>query len=140
MNCINNNERHPHKFFKVSGMVFIGIVTAIAFAFVFGYVVELLWNWLMPEIFGLKTITYWQGFGIVILCKIIFGGFGQFHKHHHGRHFDEHHRPWRKFKQYKRNGCWSHSEWSYFEKFWDEEGKTAFENYIKRMESNEKKQ
>lgn len=32
----------------------------------------LLWNWLMPTIFGLTTITYWQGFGLWILCDLLF--------------------------------------------------------------------
>jgi hypothetical protein len=44
-----------------------------------GFAVMYLWNWLMPALFGLKTITYWQGFGLLALCKILFGGF-----HRHG--------------------------------------------------------
>ncbi len=41
----------------------------------FGFVVMGLWNWLMPPLFGLKTITYWQALGLFILAKILFGGF-----------------------------------------------------------------
>ena len=37
--------------------------------------VMLLWNWLMPDIFGLKALTYWQAWGIMILSWILFGGF-----------------------------------------------------------------
>jgi hypothetical protein len=135
MNCKNNRERYPHRFFKVTGMVCIGIAAAILFALVFGFIVQWLWNWLMPEIFGLKTITYWQGFAIVIFCKILFGGFG---KHHPGRPFGEHHRPWHRFKGFGKNGCRPHDEWKHFERFWDEEGKGAFENYIKRMDDSRK--
>jgi hypothetical protein len=40
-----------------------------------GYVVMLLWNALMPAIFGLKTIGYWQAVGLLILSKIFFGSF-----------------------------------------------------------------
>jgi hypothetical protein len=53
----------------------IGIgILAIAIFFVLGYVVMALWNWLMPPIFGLHTITYWQAYGLLILSKILFGG------------------------------------------------------------------
>jgi len=38
-------------------------------------VVMWLWNSLLPEILGIKTITYWQAMGILILSKILFGGF-----------------------------------------------------------------
>lgn len=35
-----------------------------------------LWNALLPEILGVKAITYWQAMGILVLSKILFGGFG----------------------------------------------------------------
>jgi hypothetical protein len=41
-----------------------------------GWVVMLLWNWLMPEIFGLKPLGYWQAWGLLALCTILFKGFG----------------------------------------------------------------
>ncbi len=60
----------------IIGMVLGGIVLAVLFAFLFGWVVMLLWNWLMPEIFGLPAITYWQGWGLVLLSHILIkGGF-----------------------------------------------------------------
>lgn len=31
-----------------------------------------LWNWLMPVIFGLSKITFWQAWGINMLCSILF--------------------------------------------------------------------
>ena len=42
---------------------------------VFGFVVMALWNWLAPAVFGGHTITFWQAVGILILSKILFGGF-----------------------------------------------------------------
>ena len=57
----------------------------------FGLAVMLLWNWLMPSLFGLTTISFWQSVGIFILCRILFGslGIGKHHRmHHHGRGFD----------------------------------------------------
>jgi hypothetical protein len=32
----------------------------------------LLWNWLMPELFGLSKVTFWQAIGLNILCTILF--------------------------------------------------------------------
>jgi hypothetical protein len=42
---------------------------------VFGFVIKYLWNWLMPGVFGLHTITYWQAVGLFVLSKILLGGF-----------------------------------------------------------------
>ncbi len=47
----------------------------VAFVALFGFVVMWLWNWLMPALFGLKTIGYWQALGLFVLAKILFGGF-----------------------------------------------------------------
>jgi hypothetical protein len=55
--------------------IFCGIAV-IAGAFALGFVVMHLWNWLMPTIFaGAAMITYCQAFGILILARILFGGF-----------------------------------------------------------------
>jgi hypothetical protein len=43
-----------------------------------GFVVMGLWNWLMPVLFGLHAITFWQALGLLVLSKILLGGF---HKH-----------------------------------------------------------
>jgi hypothetical protein len=41
-----------------------------------------LWNWLMPAVFGWHVINYWQALGLLILSKILFGGFrGGPHRH-----------------------------------------------------------
>jgi Ca2+/H+ antiporter, TMEM165/GDT1 family len=48
-----------------------------AFLIVFAllvWAVSALWNGLMPEIFGLPTITYWQALGLMVLSWILFGG------------------------------------------------------------------
>jgi len=42
----------------------------------FGAIVMYLWNWLIPAIFtSLGTITLCQAIGLLILCRILFGGF-----------------------------------------------------------------
>ena len=44
----------------------------------FGQAVLQLWNLLMPDIFGLRPITFWQAVGILALSWILFGGLGMF--------------------------------------------------------------
>jgi hypothetical protein len=55
------------------------LVMVLVAGTVLGFVVMHLWNWLMPLIFGLHTITFWQGLGLFVLGKILLGGF-----HRHG--------------------------------------------------------
>jgi hypothetical protein len=38
----------------------------------FGYPTLLLWNWLMPTIFNLPYITFWQACGLNLLASILF--------------------------------------------------------------------
>jgi hypothetical protein len=65
----------PQKILAGIGMGILGI----GLAFLFGWVVMLLWNWLMPDIFGLKRLTYWQAWGLLILSHILFKSFGSGH-------------------------------------------------------------
>jgi len=44
----------------------------------FGQAVLQLWNLLMPDIFGLHPITFWQAVGLMGLSWILFGGLGMF--------------------------------------------------------------
>lgn len=50
-------------------------IAGIAFViFLGGEIVKLLWNWLMPSIFGVRQLTFWQAAGMLALCRILFGG------------------------------------------------------------------
>ncbi len=51
------------------------VLFAVLFVTVFGFVVRALWNWLMPGLFGWHLINFWQAVGILVLSKILFGGF-----------------------------------------------------------------
>lgn len=51
------------------------ILGGIAFVAAFTLAVMLLWNWLMPVIFGLIEINFWQALGILVLSKILLCGF-----------------------------------------------------------------
>ena len=58
---------------KKSKFLFFLIPLLILFAVTF--IVMWLWNLLLPEIIGVKSISFWQAMGILILSKILFGGF-----------------------------------------------------------------
>ena len=51
-------------------------ILGVGFMFAIGGVTMLLWNALMPEIFGLTSITYWQSWGLLILSFILFKSWG----------------------------------------------------------------
>lgn len=53
------------------------IAGGFVLAFLGGEIVTLLWNWLMPPIFGWHQVTFWQGLGLLVLCRVLFGGFGR---------------------------------------------------------------
>ena len=55
--------------------------------FAFSYLTMALWNVLMPGIFHLPIITFWQAVGLLILSRLFFGG------SHWNRGM--HHHPWR---------------------------------------------
>ncbi|HKB60935.1 MAG TPA: hypothetical protein VKC56_12935 [Gallionellaceae bacterium] len=80
-NC--KHHRCPGRFWKIGILVVAGIL-------VVGYIVMLLWNWLMPALFsGAHGIGYLQALGLLVLSRILFGGL----RHHgcHGR-WRHHHR------------------------------------------------
>lgn len=54
---------------------FVFFFIAMAGLAVFSFIVFSLWNELMPVIFHLPVITFWQAVGLLILSKIFFGGF-----------------------------------------------------------------
>jgi hypothetical protein len=68
---MRSQEMIQRKIGKVISVILIAIV-AVA---VFGFVVKDLWNWLMPALFGWHAISFWQAVGLLVLSKILFGGF-----------------------------------------------------------------
>lgn len=52
------------------------IVIAPLAVFVFGNVIMLLWNNILTPVLHVSEITFWQGLGILVLAKILFGSFG----------------------------------------------------------------
>ena len=119
--------KRPH-----AGWILLGIVGFTAFAALFGAVVMWLWNCLMPAIFHLGIITYWQAVGLAILGRLLFGSF------HHGAHHRAHRRfgAWRHRGQMgDGNNCRDYSggmKWNYYEQYWNEEGEKSFNEYVQR--------
>ena len=62
---------------KLFIIVPLAIVGIVLFATIGGQVVKLLWNWLLPPLFGWPQVTFWQALGLLALCRILFGGFGR---------------------------------------------------------------
>ncbi len=48
---------------------------AIAAVAAFGGVVMLLWNAIIPELTGWAMLTFPKALGLLLLCRILFGGF-----------------------------------------------------------------
>lgn len=60
-------------------MILKWTVISVLFVLVFGWVTMFLWNYLVPPIFNGPEITFWQALGLLLLSKILFGGFGGKH-------------------------------------------------------------
>ncbi|HYM75538.1 MAG TPA: hypothetical protein VE377_06115 [Candidatus Dormibacteraeota bacterium] len=60
----------------------LAITAIVAFVFAGGWVVQHLWNWLVPWLFGWHQVSFWQALGLLALCRILFGSWGG---HHGGR-------------------------------------------------------
>lgn len=112
----------------IAGMVVLGIIGITGLFILFGFIIMWLWNWLMPELFGLTTLTFWQGVGLFLLSKILFGGFGG----GSNKSKNQNNGKCRKRKNHHPDS----SKWQHYNKFWDEEGELAYEEYVERMKIN----
>jgi len=70
----------------------IGIVLRVALFLTiaiagFGQAVHYLWNWLMPALFGLPALTFWQAVGLLALSWVLFGGWRGFRGPGHRGHW-----------------------------------------------------
>jgi uncharacterized membrane protein len=61
------------KVILIAPLAILGMLLFIAIG---GELVRLLWNWLLPFLFGWRQITFWQAVGLLALCRILFGGLG----------------------------------------------------------------
>src|SRR5690242_6875393 len=61
----------------------LALLGIAAFITIGGVSVMYLWNWLLPPLFGWRTLGFWQALAMLALCRILFGGLGL---HGSGRH------------------------------------------------------
>ena len=85
-------------------MIPAGIAAITLFVFIGGTITQLLWNWLLPPLFGWKELSFWQALGMLMLCRILFGGIS-------GRGYGGRSRNWTpeekaRFRQRVRERCW----------------------------------
>lgn len=57
---------------KLVGILLGGFVLIVALLLGLALAVMLLWNWLMPEIFGLPALGFLQALGLTVLCHLLF--------------------------------------------------------------------
>ncbi len=120
---------------KIGGGL-IKLILLAAFALAFGYGVMHLWNWLVPGIFHGPAVGFWQAVGIIVLARLLVGGFGRgggcgpwgggwkhrggWGRHHHGA-------SWQSKRDY----------WSYYSDYWKERGESDFEAYVKERKEKD---
>jgi len=91
-------------------------VFGIASLALFGGVLMLLWNWLVPPIFGFTSINFWQALGLFALSRLLFSGlgFGGCGKHRHHDKSLAARKKWMKMTSeersewFKNRGCHDH--------------------------------
>ncbi len=123
-----------HKFRKkspieIAGIIIFGAIAITGLAILFGFVIMWLWNWLMPEIFGLTTLTYWQAVGLFILLKILIGGCGSGSSSKKSSKDSS--------DECKKDSKTDFSKWKYYDKFWKEEGDEYYKQYVERQSNQD---
>jgi hypothetical protein len=68
---IEEKEMKRYRFLRVLKIAVFGTLAVVAVSFL----VMGLWNVLMPSIFAVRAITFWQALGLLVLSKLLFGGF-----------------------------------------------------------------
>ena len=106
-----------------AAIIFIPIIIALFIA-LFAFVIMYLWNWLMPDIFGLTVNTFWQAIGLGLLAKLLFGTFGG----------DKSSNKSDKCSS-KKSSKKDFSKWKHYDAYWKEEGERAYTEYINKQET-----
>lgn len=60
------------KAIEVVGVLTLGAIAIVVMAILTALPVMILWNWLMPHLFGLTTIGFWEALGLSALCGCLF--------------------------------------------------------------------
>ena len=67
---------NQHKNFRRPRGRFLFVLFGPLLLLLMGAVVMLLWNAILPQLLAVNRIAYWQAVGLLLLCRILFGGLG----------------------------------------------------------------
>ena len=84
--CCNENGRCRCSVWKCIGWGVLGVLGFAVILVILGFALMALWNWLIPGLFNLPTISYCQALGLAVLSRLLFGGCGWGFRHMRGRH------------------------------------------------------
>ncbi|NLI53299.1 MAG: hypothetical protein GX417_03145 [Clostridiales bacterium] len=131
MSDIKKNWDNVPNWAKYTLYTVLGLAGAFLLGLLFGNVIMWLWNWLMPSLFGLRTIGFWEGLGLFLLAHILLGFGGSSHSGDGES---------KRCKKKHRNGGTAEKkdwkDWEYYDDWWEEDGKTAFHAYADRMKKD----
>ena len=68
---MDNNQGFSHQVKRI----ILRILFFVAMAFILGFVVLLLWNFVITRVTNFPAVNYWQAVGLLILFRILFGSF-----------------------------------------------------------------
>jgi hypothetical protein len=131
-------------------VIFFSVVAGIAFVIIalYGFTLAFqnLWNWLLPGLFGIKALEFWQAAGMMAFLMILGSLFRVFGGWRHAASGGHWHMQ-RRFRQWKHGEDWAGDEWNikggwrnwkYFDDWWVKEGKALFEKHIENNQEAKK--
>ena len=68
-----NNHFETESILTFTLMPLVAILLLIVWSLILAWPFQILWNWLVPTIFGLGKITFLQAFGLKLLLGLVFG-------------------------------------------------------------------
>lgn len=125
------------KWFQIITFAVLSLIAITVMGILFGFVIMLLWNALMPQIFNLPEISYWQGIGLFILGRILLGGIGGSSKVNPNKQWkSSSHSSKSKAATTLQSDMAHNSVKNYdgYDEWWQAEGKDAFEAYKTKKE------
>lgn len=109
--------KNQNLFIKIIVVIAIAAVVIGTLMFLLSLAVTALWNWLMPDIFGLPTITQLQAVGLILLVGIFKGVVS-------GNSTSNNNVSKSKYPQEKDDFD------AMYEKWWNEKGEASFNEYV----------
>jgi hypothetical protein len=101
---------------KKTWMIVGHCLCALGLGLVFGGLVMVLWNGVLPGLLGVSAIGFWQAVGLLILCQLLFGRLGSgIHpfmggRHRHRNHFRE---KWQRMSDEERRAFMAKHHWGH---------------------------